>query len=67
MKNWIEPPPISIPDELGTIVGGHSLVVETLIRRGIQDVAAARSFLNPENYSPTSSWELSGMEAAVER
>jgi single-stranded-DNA-specific exonuclease len=67
MKKWIEPEAVSIPQELEAVVGGYPLVVETLVRRGYQDIATARPFLDPAYFNPTSPWELPGMEAAVER
>lgn len=67
MKNWIEPSPVFIPDGLEAVVGGHQLVIETLVRRGIKDIEAARAFLDPAHFDTSSPLELPGMEAAVER
>lgn len=48
-------------------MGGHPLVAETLARRGILDPAAARAFLDPSAYTPSSPLDLPGMEKAIDR
>src|SRR6187399_699923 len=45
----------------------HPLVSQTLARRGIFTVEAARSFFEPDSYSPAPASALPGMAAAVER
>ncbi|MCK5428851.1 MAG: single-stranded-DNA-specific exonuclease RecJ, partial [Anaerolineales bacterium] len=67
MKTWLEPSQLDVPQALKDAVGGHPLVGETLARRGIQDPQAARSFLDPDYYTPAPPSELPGMSAAVER
>jgi single-stranded-DNA-specific exonuclease len=67
MKQWIEPEPVEVPRELLAAVGGHRLVAETLVRRGITDVRTARAFLNPDMYKPSSPFDLPDMDNAVER
>jgi single-stranded-DNA-specific exonuclease len=64
---WLEPPDITISDELRAAVGGHPLVAETLARRGITSAEAARAFLDPACYSPAAAGELPGMDSAVRR
>jgi len=64
---WIEPRPVSIPDDLKARIGGHPLVAETLVRRGIATVDEALAFLDPEAYTPASPFELPGMRQAMER
>ncbi|MGD1992963.1 MAG: DHH family phosphoesterase, partial [Anaerolineae bacterium] len=66
-RTWVEPPDVDVPPDLRAQVGGHPLVAETLVRRGIRDVARARTFLDPDQYSSASPFELPGLETAVER
>jgi single-stranded-DNA-specific exonuclease len=67
MTHWIEPEPVEIPASLAEEVGGHRLVAETLVRRGIRTRQAARAFLDPSIYQPASPGDLPGMETAVDR
>ncbi|QPC84004.1 single-stranded-DNA-specific exonuclease RecJ [Phototrophicus methaneseepsis] len=67
MKKWLDPQPVSVPDDLMAEVGGHLIVAETLARRGIIQPQAARRFLDPTHYSPTSSDALPDMDKAVDR
>ena len=66
-REWIEPRPVHVPDAIQTIVGGHALVAETLVRRGITDVDAARAFLDPARYRPTPATEIPHIIPAAER
>jgi single-stranded-DNA-specific exonuclease len=66
MTHWIDPSPIEIPASLEAL-GLPPLIVGTLVRRGITTPEAARAFLDPDSQSLTSSYELPGMDAAVER
>jgi single-stranded-DNA-specific exonuclease len=66
-RPWLEPPPISVPPDLAAVVGGHPLVAETLVRRGITTPAAARAFLDGRAYTPTPPEALPGLTVAVER
>ena len=67
MRDWIEPPKVEVPNSLRAAVGGHPLVAETLVRRGIRDSRAARAFLDPTHYHPTSPSALPHAERAAER
>ena len=67
MKDWLEPQEIAVPASLQAEVGGHPLVGQALARRGLTGAAAARAFLDPDAYTPSSPFELPGMGAAVER
>ncbi len=67
MKSWIEPSNISLPDEFSRQIGGNPLVAKTLYRRGQTTTQASQAFLNPEFYQPSSSYDLPGMDIAVER
>ncbi|MBE0408125.1 MAG: single-stranded-DNA-specific exonuclease RecJ [Anaerolineales bacterium] len=67
MRNWVEPHKVTIPAGLENEVGGHRLLSQLLVQRGITDVDAARAFLDSQYYRPTPPGELAGMEKAVER
>lgn len=67
MKAWVEPEQISVPKKLREVLSGHPLVAEILVRRGVNDLQSAEAFLDPNKYTPTSPFELPGMEAAVSR
>ena len=67
MAEWLEPQPIGVPEALRRAVGGHPLVAEALVRRGVCDPDAARAWLDPSLYRPRPPDELPGMTAAVER
>lgn len=64
---WLEPRPVRVPEALQAAVGGHPLVAETLVRRGINDAAAARAFLDPAYYRPAPPESLPDLAQAVER
>jgi single-stranded-DNA-specific exonuclease len=67
MRSWSEPQDVDVPRALQTAVGGHPLVVKTLVRRGISDPKAARAFLDPAHYAPTPPTQLPGIVRAAER
>ncbi len=67
MTKWIEHPTVKVPEELQITVGGHPLVAKVLAQRGITTVPEARAFLDPDHYHPSSPYELSGMQEAIER
>jgi len=67
MREWLEPQPIAVPEELQSAVGGHPLVAQTLARRGLTGVDAARAFLDPAYYRPAPPSDLPNMARAVER
>lgn len=64
---WIDPKEVNVPNQLKKSIGGHPLVAETLVRRGISDLGTARSFLDPDYYKPTPASELPGIDKAVMR
>ena len=66
-KSWLEPVLIEVSAEMREAVGGHPLVVQTLVRRGITTPQAAREFLDPDAYPSASPNELPGLEGLVER
>ncbi|MGD2206584.1 MAG: single-stranded-DNA-specific exonuclease RecJ, partial [Anaerolineae bacterium] len=67
MTRWLDPEPVDVPAPLRSTVGGHSLVAETLARRGILTPEAARAFLDPDAYTPASPTDLPDLDRAVER
>lgn len=64
---WQFPQLISVSEELRNLVGGHRSVAERLARAGLNDIKAARAFLDPNAYAATSPFELPDMNQAVER
>ncbi len=67
MYEWQNPRPSDVPPELRAFVGGHPLVAEILVRRGITTVEAARAFLDPRAVTPVSPFEFPDMEFAAAR
>ncbi|MBN1178592.1 MAG: single-stranded-DNA-specific exonuclease RecJ [Anaerolineae bacterium] len=67
MKRWIEPQEIDVPEALAAAVGGHPLVAQTLVRRGIVSADAARAFLDPGLYTPAPPAALPNVAQAAER
>jgi len=67
MRRWIDPEPVEVPAALRAAVGGHPLVAELLVRRGIADVGQAEAFLDPDRYEPAPPAALPDLERAVER
>ena len=66
MMRWLEPASLDVPAELHEAVGGHLLVAETLVRRGITAVNQAAAFLDPARYRPASAFDLPDMDRAAE-
>src|SRR6476659_2141248 len=62
MTRWIEPAPVEIPASFADL-NLPPLIAQTLIRRGITDVQAARVFLHPDEISST---PFPDIESAVE-
>jgi len=62
MTRWIDPRPVRVPAAFAALEL-PTLIAETLVRRGVTDLAAARVFLNPE-LQPRASF--AGIEAAAE-
>ena len=67
MRKWIEPKEVQVPRGLREAIGGHPLVAQTLVRRGLTEVGAARSFLDPAHYQPAPATDLPNLVQAVER
>jgi single-stranded-DNA-specific exonuclease len=67
MANWTDPQPVVVSDAVRETVGGHLLVAEALVRRGVTTPAAARAFLDPNHYTPASAVELPDIDRAADR
>ncbi len=67
MSDWLEPQPVVVPEALRQAVGGHPLVAEALVRRGIADPDRARAFLDPAFYQPAPYAALPGLGEATAR
>ncbi len=67
MRRWLDPEPVAVPPALAEFVGGHPLVAETLVRRGVKTVEAARAFLNADAYTPTPPTALPNLALAIDR
>ena len=67
MHPWHEPDAVTVPEALRDFIGGHPLVAETLARRGIRSIEAARAFLNPDAYEPTPPEVMPDLVKAAER
>jgi hypothetical protein len=52
MQEWVKASAVEVPQALRFAVGGHPLVAETLVRRGIIDVEGTKAFLDPDHYQP---------------
>ncbi|MEO8395725.1 MAG: single-stranded-DNA-specific exonuclease RecJ, partial [Chloroflexota bacterium] len=66
-KRWIDPVPVDVPEVLREAVGGHPLIAETLVRRGIRSGESAGGFLSPDRYRPAFPSGLADMDSAVAR
>jgi single-stranded-DNA-specific exonuclease len=67
MKIWLEPKPETVDEALRSAVGGHPVVAQSLVRRGITSPDAAQRFLNPALYTPAAASDLPDMDKTVSR
>jgi single-stranded-DNA-specific exonuclease len=67
MSDWLEPPDFLPPPDLIQELGLSPWIAAVLARRGYADPAAARSFLDPEQYTPAPPEDLPGLCIAVVR
>jgi len=67
MREWLDPKLVIVPDNLREAVGGHPLIAEHLVRKGIMTPSAITRFLSAEHYTPASPYELPDMDKAVDR
>ena len=63
MTRWLNPSPIEVPASFADL-GLHPLIAQTLMRRGITTLEAARAFLHPDSIV---SVPFPNIEPAVER
>src|SRR5512142_686839 len=63
MTRWLNPSPVDVPASFADL-NLHPLVEQTLIRRGITTIEAARAFLHPDSQTST---PFPNIEPAVER
>jgi single-stranded-DNA-specific exonuclease len=63
MTRWLNPAPVEVPASFADL-NLPPLIAQTLVRRGITDVHAARAFLHPDT---TPSMPFPNIEPAVER
>ncbi|MHC1741157.1 MAG: single-stranded-DNA-specific exonuclease RecJ [Anaerolineaceae bacterium] len=64
---WIDPKPVTIPNELRKAIVGSDLLLSTLVQRGYTDPQKALAFLDPSLYVPASPLELPDLGKAVQR
>jgi single-stranded-DNA-specific exonuclease len=64
---WLEPQGNRAPDAFQDAIGGHALVSQVLFERGLASVESARSFLDPDAFSPIDPAELPGISEAADR
>ena len=67
VREWIDPKPVAVSDDLREVVGGHDLIAEHLARKGITTADEAKQFLSPSAYEPTSANALPDIDKAVTR
>ena len=63
MTRWIDPPPVEVPATFADL-NLSPIVAQTLIRRGIDTLEAARAFLHPDSLPST---PFPNIEPAVDR
>jgi len=66
ITRWLEPSPVEIPASFANL-NLPPLIAGTLVRRGITTLTDAQAFLDPSARPESSSYDLPGMEAAVQR
>jgi single-stranded-DNA-specific exonuclease len=64
---WVQAEKVNPPPAVLEAAGGDALLADILFRRGWTDPAKIRGFLDPEEYRPSSPYELPGMGKAVDR
>ncbi len=64
---WLEPDKVSVPHEVNEAVGGHPLLAQAVVRRGLCTANQVVAFLDPSFYRPSSPLELPDMDRAVRR
>lgn len=68
IKNWILPEKTNnLPEWALDLTDDNPIIARMMLQRGIQDPIQAEKFLNPDNYSPASPYDLPDMDLAVQR
>lgn len=67
MRTWLDPKSVIVPDSLGAAIGGHPLIAEHLVRKGITTPDTVKRYLSAKDYQPASPYELPDMDKAVDR
>jgi single-stranded-DNA-specific exonuclease len=65
MTKWVDASPVTPSEEILSNIGGHPIVAQTLIRRGITNLQSAKGFLNPDDYQPSPPGEMPGVQLAI--
>ncbi len=66
-RRWIDPSQVPLSTELLELVGNNRLLAQALQRRGLDEPARVRAFLDPEWYTPSPPEALPDLEHAAER
>ena len=66
-KRWVFPEIIDIPGNFQAILGGSTVVSQSLYRKGLTTLESAQGFLNPDHYIPTPGATLPNLELAANR
>ncbi|MGD8515521.1 MAG: single-stranded-DNA-specific exonuclease RecJ [Anaerolineae bacterium] len=67
MAAWVEPEPVHVSASLRDLVGGHPLVAEALVRRGVREPERAQAFLDPTFYESAPPSDLPDLNLAADR
>ncbi len=65
--HWVPVREIGIPRDVLEACGGNTFIAGILIRRGLTDPELINSFINPDEYNPSSPYDFPGMAVAVDR
>jgi single-stranded-DNA-specific exonuclease len=66
-KKWFFPELIDVPGDFRSQIGGFSIISQTLFRRGITTLEAAKGFLDPDFYTPAPPAQLPDLSIAASR
>ena len=67
LREWVDPQPAEVNPAFQEAIGGHPLVAQILVRRGLHDLARARAFLDPNAYTPSPPESFAEMDKACTR
>lgn len=67
LRRWVEPKPVEVNREFQAGIGGHPLVSQILVRRGLGKLTSAQAFLDPGSYRPSPAETLPGLLDACRR